>query len=87
MMASDLLKNISIVLNQICPTQNSLLLGEKGLNSYGPGGKQNLTRIPKMNRKLWLREKIVSPSDTKTYCNQNTASELLSNLNYTLFFL
>ena len=82
MMASDLLKDISIILNQLSPTQNSFILDEECLNNYGPGGKQNFVRIPKIIRSQWLREKIISPDDTKTYCNENIASELLSNLNY-----
>ena len=83
MVSSDLLKNISLILNQISPTHNSSLLDETCLKSYGPGGKQNFTQIPKVNKKLWLREKVVVPTDKETYCNEATSSEILSNLNYT----
>ena len=80
--SSDLLKRISLLIENSSYQNNSFVFNSSSLTSYGPNSKQSFTKVPKF-KKAHLCEEVIIPKEKELEIkNKNSGLEILSQAGY-----
>ena len=77
--SSDLLKRISLLIENSSYSSNSYVFNSNLLTSYGPKSKQSFTKVPKL-KKAHLREEVIVPKAKEGVCGKVPALEIITDL-------
>ena len=77
--SSDLLKRISLLIENSSYSSNSYVFNSSLLTSYGPKSKQSFTKVPKC-KKAHLREEVIVPKAKEGVCGKVPALEIITDL-------